>query len=69
MVVPVEDRIKFEKITFWKTVISDGFALGLLRVSMAISLLRLQKDLKWYRWSLYEVMGTDSFLFFFYPSL
>ncbi|KEZ39579.1 hypothetical protein SAPIO_CDS9485 [Scedosporium apiospermum] len=28
MVVPVEDRIKFEKITFWKTVISDGFALG-----------------------------------------
>ncbi|KAK1975023.1 hypothetical protein LZ30DRAFT_536072, partial [Colletotrichum cereale] len=32
-------------------------AMGLLRISMAISLLRLNKDLKWYRWSLYGVTG------------
>ncbi|KAK3297344.1 uncharacterized protein B0H64DRAFT_122936 [Chaetomium fimeti] len=57
LVVPVEDRIKFEEITFWKTVFSDGFAMGLLRVSMAVSLLRLKKDLKWYRWSLFAIMG------------
>jgi ABC-type nickel/cobalt efflux system permease component RcnA len=59
LVVPVEDRTKFEEITFWKTVFSDGFAMGLLRISMAISLLRLKKDLKWYRWSLFAVMGTS----------
>ncbi|KAK4154633.1 hypothetical protein C8A00DRAFT_32589 [Chaetomidium leptoderma] len=57
LVVPVEERIKFEQITFWKTVFSDGVALGLLRVSMAISLLRLKRDLKWYRWSLFAIMG------------
>jgi hypothetical protein len=57
VVIPVENRIKFERITFWKTVFSDGFALGLLRISMAISLLRLKKDLRWYRWSLFAVMG------------
>ncbi|AEO68612.1 e0629435-eb59-45cf-9678-2ab46b64b916 [Thermothielavioides terrestris] len=56
VVIPVENRIKFERITFWKTVFSDGFALGLLRISMAISLLRLKKDLRWYRWSLFAVM-------------
>jgi hypothetical protein len=57
LIVPTEDRIKFEEITFWKTVFSDGVAMGLLRVSMAISLLRLKKDLQWYRWSLFAVMG------------
>ncbi|KAK4247045.1 hypothetical protein C7999DRAFT_14847 [Corynascus novoguineensis] len=57
LVVPVDERIKFEQITFWKTVFSDGVAMGLLRISMAISLLRLKRDLKWYRWSLFAVMG------------
>jgi hypothetical protein len=56
--VPVEDRIQFEQITFWKAVISDGVALGLLRVSMALTLLRLKSDLVWYKWSLYAVIGT-----------
>ncbi|KFA75724.1 hypothetical protein S40288_04969 [Stachybotrys chartarum IBT 40288] len=55
--VPVEDRIQFEQITFWKAVISDGVALGLLRVSMALTLLRLKSDLVWYKWSLYAVIG------------
>ncbi|AEO56546.1 hypothetical protein MYCTH_2301628 [Thermothelomyces thermophilus ATCC 42464] len=57
LVVPVEERIKFEKITFWKTVFSDGVAMGLLRISMAISLLRLKRDLKWYRYSLFAVIA------------
>ncbi|KAK4242820.1 hypothetical protein C8A03DRAFT_29057 [Achaetomium macrosporum] len=56
-VIPVEERIKFEQITFWKTVFSDGVAMGLLRISMAISLLRLKRDLAWYRYSLFAVMG------------
>ncbi|KAI9149952.1 hypothetical protein HJFPF1_09699 [Paramyrothecium foliicola] len=57
LVVPVDDRIRFEHITFWKTVISDGVAMGLLRISMALSLLSLNRDLKWYRWSLYAVIA------------
>ncbi|KAL8369498.1 hypothetical protein RB595_000020 [Gaeumannomyces hyphopodioides] len=57
LTIPSHDRVRFEEITFWKTVLSDGVALGLLRISMAISLLRLKKDLAWYRWSLYGVMG------------
>lgn len=59
LTIPVEDRIKFEHITFWKTVLSDGVALGLLRISMAITLLRLKRDSRWYTWSLYAVIGIE----------
>jgi len=54
---PIDDRKKFEEITFWKTVFSDGVAMGLLRISMALSLMRLKRDLKWYKWSLYAVIA------------
>lgn len=67
MVVSIEDRVTFEHIAFWKTVLSDGVALGVLRISMAISLLRLNKDLKWYRWSLYAVMGMAILLSLLVP--
>ncbi|SPO05279.1 uncharacterized protein DNG_07966 [Cephalotrichum gorgonifer] len=40
----VGERTAFEHISFWKTILSDGLALGLLRISMAISLLRLARD-------------------------
>lgn len=53
----VEDRTNFEHISFWKTVLSDGVALGLLRISMAITLLRLARDRNWYKWSLYAIIG------------
>lgn len=59
-VVPTDDRIRLEQVAFWKTVISDGFALGFLRISMALSLLRLKSDLAWYRWSLFGLMGRRS---------
>lgn len=58
--ISVDDRTHFEHISFWKTVLSDGFALGLLRISMAITLLRLARDRNWYRWSLYAVIGMGS---------
>lgn len=61
-VVSLDDRIKFEQIGFYKALFSDGIAMGLLRISMAISLLRLNKDLKWYRYSLYGVIGTFKLL-------
>ncbi|KAK2063110.1 hypothetical protein LY76DRAFT_613212 [Colletotrichum caudatum] len=55
--IPAECWMKFEQITFWKTTISDGVAMGLLRISMAIGLLRLDNELKWYRLSLYGIIG------------
>ncbi|KAK2040147.1 hypothetical protein LZ31DRAFT_604765 [Colletotrichum somersetense] len=55
--IPAECRIKFEQITFWKTIISDDIAMGLLRIATAIGLLRLDNDLKWYRWSIYGIIG------------
>lgn len=62
VVVAVEERVKFERIGFWKTVFSDGVAMGLLRVSMAISLMRLNRELRWYRWALWGVVGRFPFL-------
>jgi hypothetical protein len=59
IVIAVEDRTKMEQINFWKAVISDGLAVGILRVSIAISLLRLSRDTKWYRWSLYALIGMN----------
>lgn len=56
IVISIEHRTKLEQINFWKAVMSDGFALGVLRISVAISLLRLSRDTKWYRWSLYAVI-------------
>ena len=44
LTISIEDRTNFEHIAFWKTVLSDGVALGLLRISMAITLLRLARD-------------------------
>jgi hypothetical protein len=61
-VVSLEDRIELERIGFWKAVFSAGVGLGTLRISMAISLLRLNRELKWYRWSLYALIGIEPLL-------
>ncbi|KAL2255685.1 hypothetical protein VTK26DRAFT_2895 [Humicola hyalothermophila] len=56
VVLSYEERVTFERIGYWKAFFSDGLAMGLLRISMAISLMRLNKDIKWYRYSLYAVI-------------
>ncbi|KAH8170189.1 integral membrane protein [Sarocladium implicatum] len=56
IVIPFEDRVQFERLNFIKAVMSDGLAVGILRISMAISLLRLSRDTKWYRWSLSAII-------------
>ncbi|KAK7917848.1 hypothetical protein PG985_011456 [Apiospora marii] len=56
LVIPPEQRVHFEHISFWKTVMTDGFAMGFLRISMALSLMRLNRELKWYKYSLYAVI-------------
>ncbi|KAK7946907.1 uncharacterized protein PG986_011228 [Apiospora aurea] len=54
--IPPDDRIHFEHISFWKTVMTDGFAMGFLRVSMALSLMRLNRETRWYKYSLYTII-------------
>ncbi|KAK8071365.1 Integral membrane protein [Apiospora hydei] len=54
--IPPEQRIHFEHISFWKTVMTDGFAMGFLRVSMALSLMRLNREIRWYKYSLYAII-------------
>ncbi|KAK8024546.1 hypothetical protein PG993_012612 [Apiospora rasikravindrae] len=56
LAIPPEQRIHFEHISFWKTVMTDGFAMGFLRISMALSLMRLNREIKWYRYSLYAII-------------
>ncbi|KAK7971542.1 hypothetical protein PG989_016558 [Apiospora arundinis] len=56
LVIPTEQRMHFEHISFWKTVMTDGFAMGFLRVSMALSLMRLNREIKWYKYSLYAII-------------
>ncbi|KAK8099628.1 uncharacterized protein PG998_012869 [Apiospora kogelbergensis] len=51
-----EQRVHFEHISFWKTVMTDGFAMGFLRISMALSLMRLNREIKWYKYSLYAII-------------
>ncbi|KAH9903519.1 hypothetical protein F4778DRAFT_780906 [Xylariomycetidae sp. FL2044] len=50
-------RTQIEKIGFWETQLADGLALGLLRVSMALGLLRLAADRTWFKWSLRAVIA------------
>lgn len=35
---------------------TDGFAMGFLRISMALSLMRLNREIKWYKYSLYAII-------------
>ena len=59
VVIPDDDRMHMEEIGFWRAFFFAGIGLGVLRISVATTLLRLNKDLKWYRWSLYGVMGSS----------
>ncbi|KAK8067545.1 Integral membrane protein [Apiospora saccharicola] len=56
LVIPPEQRVHFEHISFWKTVMTDGFAMGFLRISMALSLMRLNREIRWYKYSLHAII-------------
>ncbi|KAF7545303.1 hypothetical protein G7Z17_g9269 [Cylindrodendrum hubeiense] len=53
------DYIEFQKVGFWQSVISASCAMALLKVSIALNLLRLSQS-KWYFWSLWTSIGFVS---------
>jgi hypothetical protein len=55
-IVAKTDLITFEKISFFQAIISAIGALGLLKISIALFLLRLSKN-KWYSRALWAIIG------------
>lgn len=49
----------FEKISFFQAIMSASGALGLLRMSIALFLLRLSKN-EWYSRSLWPLIGKSN---------
>jgi hypothetical protein len=57
------DGEAFDHIAFWQSIISAIAALGLLKISIALFLLRLSNN-KWYSRSLWALIGFVSFYSF-----
>lgn len=57
------DGEAFDHIAFWQSIISAIAALGLLKISIALFLLRLSSN-KWYSRSLWALIGFVSFYSF-----
>lgn len=54
------DQVFFSKVGFFQSIISAIAALAFLKISIALSLLRLSKN-KWYSRSLWALIGMVSF--------
>ncbi|WQF78849.1 hypothetical protein CDEST_03863 [Colletotrichum destructivum] len=54
------DYVTFQHASFWQTIISATGALMWLKLSIALSLLRLSTT-KWFKWSLYAIIGIILF--------
>ncbi|TQN73581.1 hypothetical protein CSHISOI_01878, partial [Colletotrichum shisoi] len=56
------DYMVFQKVGFWQSIISAGLAFMWLKISIAIYLLRLSKNMKhkWYKWALWVMIGVTS---------
>ncbi|KAK1454354.1 hypothetical protein CCUS01_10471 [Colletotrichum cuscutae] len=52
------DYIVFNHVAFWQAIISAAGALMFLKVSIALSLLRLSKT-GWYKWALWSTIGKS----------
>lgn len=48
---------QFLKLNFIQSIVAHITALALLKISVALSLLRLSRS-KWYSWSLWALIGT-----------
>lgn len=52
------DMMMFSKVGFWQSIISATGAIALLKISIALNLLRLSQS-RWYVWSLWASIGED----------
>ncbi|KAH6874690.1 hypothetical protein B0T10DRAFT_415115 [Thelonectria olida] len=53
------DYIELQKVGFWQSIISATCAMALLKISIALNLLRLSQS-RWYSWSLWTSIGFVS---------
>ncbi|GKT88584.1 integral membrane protein [Colletotrichum tofieldiae] len=56
------DYMMFQKVGFWQSIISAGLAFMWLKISIALNLLRLSKNMtrrKWYKWALWVMIGMS----------
>ncbi|KAK0372167.1 hypothetical protein CLIM01_10482 [Colletotrichum limetticola] len=57
------DYMMFQKIGFWQSIISAGLAFMWLKISVALNLLRLSRDMRhrnWYKWTLWVMIGITA---------
>ena len=57
------DNIIFQHAGFWQSVISATLALGFLKISIGLNLLRLSLG-RWYNWALWCTMGMAALLLY-----
>ncbi|KAK7434158.1 hypothetical protein Landi51_13652 [Colletotrichum acutatum] len=53
----------FQKVGFWQSIISAGLAFMWLKISVALNLLRLSRDMRhrnWYKWALWVMIGKSA---------
>ncbi|GKT51681.1 uncharacterized protein ColSpa_11862 [Colletotrichum spaethianum] len=56
-----QDYMMFQKVGFWQSIISAGLAFMWLKISIALTLLRLSEKMaqRWYRWALWIMIGMS----------
>ncbi|KAK7431940.1 hypothetical protein QQZ08_001559 [Neonectria magnoliae] len=59
LTIDILDYIELQKVGFWQSIISATCAMALLKISIALNLLRLSQS-KWYFWSLWISIGFVS---------
>ncbi|OHW96973.1 integral membrane protein [Colletotrichum incanum] len=58
-----QDYMMFQKVGFWQSIISAGLAFMWLKISIALTLLRLSEKMaqRWYKWALWIMIGVTFF--------
>ncbi|KAI3534054.1 hypothetical protein CABS02_13375 [Colletotrichum abscissum] len=57
------DYLMFQKIGFWQSIISADLAFMWLKISVALNLLRLSRNMRhrnWYKWTLWVMIGITA---------
>ena len=55
--LPPSKTSMFSQLGFWMSIVATNGAFALLKISIALNLLRLSNS-KWYKWTLWATLGT-----------
>lgn len=53
-----DEKMYFNQLGFWMSIVATTFSLALLKISIALNLLRLSTS-RWYVWSLWGALGKS----------